>query len=200
MEKPASVDHPVHDLIRRRWSPRVFSAQPVTTRELLSLFEAARWAPSCYNEQPWSFIVATRDQPDAYERLLTCLVPANQTWAWRAPALALSVARLAFERNGKPNRHACHDVGQAVALLCIQATAMGMFVHQMAGFDAAKARETFAIPESHEPVAAIALGHPADPAHLNEEQRTNEERPRERKKLHSFVFAKRWGDAADTLG
>ena len=199
MDNPAPVDHSVHDLIRRRWSPRVFSAQKVTAVELRSLFEAARWAASSFNEQPWSFIVATRDDPEEYERLLTCLVQANQAWAWHAPVLMLSVAKLGFDRNGKPNRHAFHDVGQAAANLCLQATAMGLFVHQMAGFEMDKARKTFAIPESHEPVAAIALGHPADPATLGGDVFEHTRKKRERKRLSAFVYARQWGESA-TLG
>ncbi len=200
MENPASVDHPVHDLIRRRRSPRVFSAQPVGPRELRTLLEAARWAPSSFNEQPWSFVVTTREEPEDYEALLTCLAPGNQKWAWHAPVLMLSIARVTFAHNDKTNRHAFHDVGQAAALLCVQATAMGLFVHQMAGFDIAKARKTFAIPEGHEPVAAIAVGHPADAAAISKSEREREQAPRERKPLAEFVFSGSWGTAAEVVG
>lgn len=196
MDHPAPVDHPVHDLVRRRWSPRVFSGRKVTPVELRSLFEAARWAASSYNEQPWSFMVATRDAPEEYERLLACLVEANRAWAWHAPVLMLSVAKLGFDRNGKPNRHAFHDVGQAAANLCLQATAMGLFAHQMAGFDIDKARESFAIPETHEPVAAIALGHPADPATLGGNIFEHTRKKRERKRLDAFVYSGIWGNSA----
>lgn len=200
MDHPAPTDHPVHDLVRRRWSPRVFSGQEVTAFELSSLFEAARWAASSFNEQPWSFIVATRDEPEDYERILTCLGETNQAWAWHAPVLMLSVAKLAFDRNGIPNRHAFHDVGQASATMSLQATAMGLFAHQMAGFDLDKARRTFAIPESHEPVAAIALGHPADPATLGGNVFEHMRKKRERKRLRAFVYAGVWGKPAAIVG
>ncbi len=197
MDNPAPVDHPVHELIRRRWSPRVFSAQPVTAKELRSLFEAARWAPSSYNEQPWAFIVATRETPVEYERLITCLADGNQKWAWHAPVLMLSVAKLNFDRNGEPNRHAFHDVGQAAAMLCVQATAMGLFAHQMAGFDIDKARAEFEIPDTHEPVAAIAVGHPANSRKLSEAEVKRAQKTRERRRLGEFVYSETWGNTAD---
>jgi len=193
MEKPASADHPVHVLIRRRWSPRVFASKEVSGDEVRSLLEAARWAPSSYNEQPWSFIVASRNDPAEYERLLTCLSADNQKWAWHAPVLMLSVARLTFASDGRANRHAFHDVGQAVAGLSLQATAMGLFVHQMAGFDIAQARNAFAIPPDHEPAAAIAIGHPVDAHALTGSQLGEESRPRSRKSIQSFTFSGRWG-------
>jgi len=199
MEKPAPADHPIHVLIRRRWSPRVFASQPVEAATLRSLLEAARWAPSSYNEQPWSFIVATRENPVEYERLLTCLVDDNQKWAWHAPVLMLSVARLTFERNGKTNRHAFHDVGQAMANLSLQATAMGVFVHQMAGFDAARAREIYAIPDDHEPVATVAIGYPVDPHAMPNGVLADERRARQRKPVGAFVYGGRWGEIAGDL-
>ena len=108
MEKPAQVQYPIHDLLQKRWSPRAFSAQPVESDKLRSLFEAARWAPSSFNEQPWSFIVATKDDQADYDRLLQCLLEGNRAWAKYAPVLMLSVAKLRFEEDGEPNRHAFH--------------------------------------------------------------------------------------------
>ncbi len=199
MEKPAEVDHPVHPLIQRRWSPRAFAGRKVAPQALRSLLEAARWAPSCYNEQPWFFIVATRDDTTAFERLLACLTPGNQRWAQHAAVLALSVAKLTFDRNQKPNRHALHDVGQAVANMAIQATATDLRVHQMGGFDAAKVRETYAIPAGFEPVAAIAIGYDADEAAIPESLREQERAPRTRKPLDSFVFEEKWGRVSPLL-
>src|SRR5207247_9166076 len=123
----------IHDLLRRRWSPRAFSDRRVEPDKLRSLGEAARWSPSSYNEQPWSFIVGTKEDEAEYARLLSCLVEGNIEWAQHAPVLMVSVARLSFEEDGKPNRHAFHDVGQAVANLIVQATALGLVVHQLAG-------------------------------------------------------------------
>jgi nitroreductase len=135
----------------------------VGLEELRSLLEAARWAASSYNQQPWHFIVATKEDPRVYERLLGCIVPANALWAGKAPVLMLTVAKLTYDANGAPNRHALHDVGQATANLSLQATALGLAVHQMGGFDMERAREEFSIPEGYEPVAAIAVGYPGDP-------------------------------------
>ena len=129
----ASTDHPVHEFISKRWSPYSFVDRPVETDDLLSLFEAARWAPSSYNEQPWHYIVATKDSPKAFERLLSCLVEGNQIWAKSAPVLALGIAKLNFDYNNKPNRAAIHDLGLAAGNLLFEATARGLYVHQMIG-------------------------------------------------------------------
>ena len=131
MEKPAETQFPVHDLIKKRWSPRAFSDRMVAPQAVLTLLESARWAASSFNDQPWSFIVATKDDPAEYARLLGCLVEGNQSWARAAPVLILSMARLSFSGNQKPNRHAYHDVGLAVGNFLVQATALGLSVHQM---------------------------------------------------------------------
>jgi len=200
MEKPANAQYPIHDLLKRRWSPRAFSSQMVEPEKLRSLLEAARWAPSSYNEQPWSFFIATREDEAEYHRLLNCLVPGNLAWAQQAPVLMLSVAKLNFNHNGKPNRHAWHDVGQAVADLTLQTTALGLVMHQMAGFDPQRAREQFHIPEDHEPVAMIAIGYSASPDNLPEPLREKELQPRQRKALESFVFTGEWGKTALLVG
>ncbi len=196
MEKPANIQYPIHDLLRRRCSPRAFSSQMIEPEKLRSLLEAARWAPSSYNAQPWSFFLATREDEAEYQRLLDCLAPGNMTWAQQAPVLMLSVAKLNFDHNGARNRHAWHDVGQAVADLTVQATALGLALHQMAGFDPQRAREQFHIPEDHEPVAMIALGYPGSPESLPEQLREKELQPRTRKALDSFVFTGEWGKTA----
>jgi len=193
MQKLAETRYPIHELLRERWSPRAFADRMVEPEKLRSLLEAARWAPSSFNEQPWSFIVATKEHPGEYERLLSCLVEGNIRWAQHAPVLMLSVARLAFERNQKPNRHAFHDVGLAVENLVIQGMALGLFVHQMAGFHADRARDVYGIPEGHEPVAAMAIGYLDDPGRLPDDLREREVAPRFRKPLESFVFSGQWG-------
>ena len=196
MEKSAETHYPIHDLLRRRWSPRAFSDRRVDPAIMRSLLEAARWAPSSYNEQPWSFIVATKDDPVEFGRLLSCLVEGNIQWAQHAPVLMVSVARLSFEDDGKPNRHAFHDVGLAVANLIVQATALGLVVHQMAGIFPDKIRELYGIPEGYEAVAGIALGYPGDPQSLPEGLRKRELAPRERKPLTEFVFSGSWGQTS----
>ena len=155
MDKPATTDYPVHELIRERWSPRAFSDQPIAPEVLRSLFEAARWAPSSSNEQPWAFIVATKDDTATHAKLLSTLVESNQVWAKNAPVLGIAVSKLTFARNGNPNRNAFYDTGAAIAYLTMEATSRGLFVHQMGGFDPRKATELFSIPTGWEPIAAF---------------------------------------------
>lgn len=161
---------------------------------LRSLFEAARWAPSSNNEQPWRFIVATKPDHEAeWKRLFDCLAEGNRIWVIRAPVLMLSVASLNFEDDGKPNRHALHDTGLAAENLVLQATALGLFAHQMAGFDMEKARIDLHIPTGYEPVAMIAVGHPGDPAVLSDRLRERELRSRSRRPINESVFLGQWG-------
>lgn len=197
MEKPAQTQFPIHELLQRRWSPRAFSERMVESDTLRSLFEAARWAPSSNNEQPWHFIVGTRDEPAGYDRLFSCLKEGNKKWAFRAPVLMLSVARLNFEDEGTPNRHAWHDTGMAALSLSLQATALGLIAHQMAGFDVDKARADLGIPAGFEPVAMIAVGYPGDPAILDERLRQRELAPRERKSAREIVAIGRWNVPPD---
>jgi nitroreductase len=194
-EKKAVTDYPVHDLIAGRWSPRAFADRPVEPEALRSLFEAARWAPSCFGDQPWSFLVAPSSDKEGFAKLASCLVPGN-AWALKAPVLALSVAAHSFGHNNQPNRWGPHDVGLAVGNLVLQAFSMGIYVHQMGGFDAAKAREVLAIPETHTPMAMIALGYGGDPLTLSEELQKREAAPRGRKPQSQFVFGSAWGDPA----
>jgi nitroreductase len=196
MRPPNDVAHPVHDLIRRRWSPRAFADRPVEADKLRRVFEAARWAPSSYNAQPWSYLVATKDDPTDYERMLGCLVECNPRWARSAPVLAVSVTASAFAHNNKPNRHAFYDVGAATAFLTLEATALGLFVHQMAGFSPDLVRERYDLPATVEPVAAFALGYAGDAATLPDGLREKEHQPGQRKPIAEFVFCGGWGRRA----
>jgi nitroreductase len=193
MEKLAQTHYPILDILKRRWSPRSFSDQMVEPEKLLSLFEAARWAPSSFNEQPWYFVLATRQNLPEHARLLSCLSEKNQQWAGLAPILMISVAKLNFDRTGKPNRHAFYDLGMAVGNLMTQATALDLFVHQMAGFSAEKVTELYSIPSEFEPVAALALGYGVELDDLPEQFRAQETGPRSRKLIQSFVFEGQWG-------
>ncbi|MBU2646783.1 nitroreductase family protein [bacterium] len=197
--KRASNQFPISEGLQTRWSPRSFSDRPVEKNKLQSLLEAARWAPSCFNAQPWSFIVATKEQPEAYQRLLACLLEGNQAWAKSAPVLVITAAKRHFEHNGNPNRYAWHDVGLAVGALLTEATAQGLFVHQMAGFDTDKTRATCHIPETHEPVTAMAIGYLGDPKVLPESLYGMETALRIRNPLESFVFEGLWGQPASLL-
>jgi nitroreductase len=194
MNKRAQTEHPINDLTANRWSPYCFSKESVKIDDLHSLFEAARWAASSYNEQPWSYIIARREEQDQFELLLSCLVEPNRLWAANAPVLALGVASLNFSRNNKPNRAAVHDLGQASANLTLEATARGLCVHQMIGILPDRAREVFEIPEGHEAFTAIAIGYPGDPKDFPQELIARDANRRPRKTIGEFVFASRWGN------
>jgi nitroreductase len=200
IDKPADARHPIHDLMRTRFSPRAFTDRAVEPESLLSILEAARWSASSFNEQPWAFFVATRGDAPEFERLAGCLSEGNAAWARRAPVLLLSVAKLQFDRNGKPNRHAYHDVGLATAHVLLQATALGLSAHAMAGFDVEKSRQVLGIPAGWDPVAAIALGYRGDPSLLPEPLATRELAPRTRKPLESFVYTGAWGRVSAVVG
>lgn len=191
--KPAPVDFPVHDLLRQRWSPRAFAADELHAEELNLMFEAARWSPSAFNEQPWRFVVATRREAADFARLLSCLTPGNQVWACNAAALVVTAARRDLASKPQPNRTAHYDLGQAVAHLTFQATSLGIAVHQMAGIDLAMARELCGIPDGYDAVSAVALGYPADSAALPEPVRQKDAAPRIRKGMGEIVFGGAWG-------
>lgn len=197
MSNPAPVEFPVNDLIRNRWSPRAFADKPVPAEVLRSLFEAARWAPSSNNEQPWAFLVATKDDAKNFEKSLGSLVEFNANWAKKAPVLVIAVAKLAFAKNKAPNRNAQYDVGAASLQLALEATARGLVVHQMAGFDPETAKEAYDIPEGWEPIAAMAIGYPGDASSLPEPYQTREKAPRTRKPMREFVMSGQWGHTAE---
>ncbi|MBW2543029.1 MAG: nitroreductase family protein [Deltaproteobacteria bacterium] len=192
MIKHAVTEYPVQDFIARRWSPYGFANREVSEADLRSLFEAARWAASSFNEQPWSYIVATRAQETEFSRLLSCLVEANQEWAKAAPILALGVTTHQFARNGKPNRVALHDLGLATGNLVAEATARGLSVHQMGGILQDRAREIYGIPDGSEAVTGMAIGYASDPDSLPEEIRRRDLSPRTRKPQREFVFHASW--------
>jgi nitroreductase len=196
MQKSAPSDFPVHELIRERWSPRAFSDKPVPPDVLRSIFEAARWAPSSNNEQPWAYLVAIKNDKENFDKMLSVLVEFNAQWARSAPVLALAEAKLNFAKNNAPNRNAQYDTGAASALLSVEATAQGLAVHQMAGFDPEKARQVFGIPPGWEPIAALAIGYPGDPASLPPPLKDRELAPRTRKPVAEFVMAGQWGHTA----
>ena len=194
--KQAKTDHPILTLLAERWSPYGFEDRPVSETDLRSLFEAARWAASSYNEQPWNYLVATRENLPEFERLISCLVEANQAWAKTAPVLVLGVVSLQFAKNKKDNRAAVHDLGLAAGNLSVEATVRGLSVHQMIGILPDKAREVYGIPEHCEAWTAMAIGYKADPATLPDSLRARDVTPRQRKPLNKFVFTGQWGKAS----
>jgi nitroreductase len=197
LEKPAVTQPPIAELIARRWSPRAIDPnQPVSREQVLALLEAARWAPSCFGEQPWRYLVWDRFRDLArWQQAFECLAEGNQGWVKNAPILLLSLAAPNFGHNDKPNRWAQHDTGAASENLCLQATALGLVAHQMGGFDPDKAKATFAIPAGYTCMAMIAVGHPGPVEVLPEALRERELAPRERKPLDSLVFEGGWGQS-----
>ena len=200
MRKPAPADRPIHPLLAERWSPYGFTGRAVPADDLRALFEAARWAASSYNEQPWRFIVARREEePAAFEKVLSCLVAFNQGWARHAPVLALGLVWKKRAGDGAPNPAALHDLGLAAATLTVEATSRGIAVHQMSGIVADRVCEAYALPDGFLPVTAIAIGYAALVEATPEELRARQSRPRERKSLPEFVFGDRWGEPAAFL-
>lgn len=194
--KFAAVDYPIEDLLVKRWSPYVLNPKPVLPQDLLRCLEAARWAASSYNEQPWSFIVAVRDDAEAFAKLLECLVEPNRVWAQHSGALMLTVISRHFRHNGKPNAMAEHDLGLAMGNFCAQATALGLSVHQMGGINRDHARAVYRIPETHAPLTAVSVGVPAAPETLPD-LADRDRQPRIRRPLSDFVFQGDWGSSWD---
>jgi nitroreductase len=194
--KIAQTDHEILDVIRHRWSPRAFDpSREVSRADLERLFEAARWAPSSFNEQPWRFVIVDRVRtPDAFAPLLGALLPRNQAWAGAAPVLVLVAVRVKLERNDMDNAHAWYDAGQAVAFLTLQATAAGLSIRQMQGFDPEVAREVCRVPAPFEPAVIMAVGHAGDPEALATPAHRDAERaPRIRRAIAETVFEGSWG-------
>ena len=194
-ERRAQTSVPIDALLARRWSPRAFDAsRGVSRSQLAALLEAARWAPSCNGDEPWRYLIWDRiREPDGWQRAFECLSENNRKWVKNVPLLMLSCAGSVFGHSGKPNRHAQHDTGAASVSLALQGAAMGLAVHQMGGYDAAKARAAFSIPEEYTPMAMIAVGYQASPDVLDAETREKELKPRSRKSLQSHFFEGGWG-------
>jgi nitroreductase len=195
-ENSAQANH-LHPLIAQRRTRRAFSSRLVEPTTLRTLVEAARWAPSSMDEQPWRFIIARREKPGEFARLLQCLMEFNIRWAQHAPILMLTVAKLNFTASGEGNRHAFYDVGQAMAALTYQASALALTVSQMAGFDVQKACGLYSIPPDYEPIVAAAIGYHGDPTVLPEKLQRKELAPRRRNSVEGLVFEGEWGRSPD---
>jgi nitroreductase len=193
-EKKASSHHPIYELLAERRSPYAFDDRQIPDADLRSLFEAARWAPSSYNEQPWSYILATEDDPHQFQRLRSCLDDGNQDWAKEAPVLALGVVSLRSARNAEANRAAVHDLGLAVGNLLLEATARGLFVHQLIGILPDRGRELYGIPEGCKAWTGLAIGYEGDPTSLRDRLRGRDLASGQRKPLSEFVFGGKWGN------
>ncbi|MGO3886270.1 MAG: nitroreductase family protein [Mycetocola sp.] len=187
LDRSARTDHTILPVLAERWSPRAFHTEQIIAQENLdAALEAARWSPSAFNAQPWRFIVGRRGTA-TFDTILSTLVEFNQSWASSAGALVVAIAQV-VDDNGRPNPTAHYDLGQAVAHLSVQAHAEGLVTHQMSGFDAAAAVNSFGLPDSLLPVSVIALGHLGDPAQLTEQLQERETAPRVRRSLGDTVL------------
>jgi nitroreductase len=197
--KHAKPDHPIQLALAERWSPYVFSGREVSVEDLKALFEAARWAASSFNEQPWRYVAARRSDEDDFKIILSCLTEKNQVWARHAAVLALGLAKKTFTKTGKPNRVSHHDLGAASASLTVEATARGLSVHQMAGVHLERAHEMIGATEDFEVVTGIAIGYPGGPADGDPGLREKDAAERTRRPLAEFVFGPRFGESADWI-
>ena len=188
MTKVAITKFHVNELIRNRWSPRAFSGEKISTEIMMSLFEAASWAPSSRNEQPWRFIYGIKNEGLNYNKIYDTLVLWNQEWAKSAPLLVLTVAKLDSEFHNRENTFALYDLGQSVANLALQATSLNLYCHQMGGFDEEKAKETFQLPPHYNAVSVIAIGYLGDPNILPEDMKELELKARTRYDLDKIIF------------
>lgn len=196
--KPAKTSVKLHDLIQTRWSPRAFNpGKDISQEDLTALLEAARWAPSCFNDQPWRYVVCVKSRDESgWQNAFHCLAEKNQLWAKNAPVLILSVAMANFNHNGKPNRWSMYDTGAASVSLCFQANALGLVVHQMGGFDAEKARELFKLPLDCTPMSMMAVGYQAEADVLDEDLKAAELAERTRASLEQKFYFGEWGKTA----
>jgi nitroreductase len=183
----------INELLKKRYSPRVFADNIIEREKILNLLEAARWSPSSMNGQPWRFIIASKEDISNFNNLLGILNESNRIWAKNAAVLILTIAKLNYDSAGQLNRHALYDLGNAVAHLTFQATAIDLFVRQMGGFNVEKAREVFSIPEGYEPVSVIAAGYKGNPEILPESLRIREKAVRTRKNLDEIAFKEKFG-------
>ena len=193
MKKQANNKYPILEEIRQRWSPRAYSDKAVEKEKLQSIFEAARWAPSAFNEQPWRFIVGRKGEK-TWDLILETLGEWNQKWAGKAPVLVINIGKKTSSFNSKPNATYAYDTGQAVAMMVTEAVNQGMIAHQMSGFSAEKATELFDIPEDYQPISVTAIGYLGDPDQLPEDMRKSELEDRKRKPLAETVFSGKFGE------
>ena len=194
IDKTADTQVPIHELIASRWSGRAYDPdRPVEREKLTAILEAARWAPSCFNDQPWRYLVWDRFRdPDNWQQALACLAEKNQGWAQRAPLLMLATAGTAFSHNNKPNRWGQYDTGAASENICLQAAALGLMAHQMGGFDVDRVRVVFAIPDAYDCMAMITIGYAGDPTLLDEDLRQAELDSRSRQPLEKHFYESSW--------
>jgi len=187
-KKQADTTYPIHEILQKRWSPRAFSDKSVDPQLVKQLFEAARWAPSAYNEQPWSFIFARKEDAETFNKLSQVMIEFNQGWAKSAPVLALGLAKMTYDLDGRTNKYAEYDLGQSVAHLTFEATRHDLYVHQMAGFEPEKAEKLFDIPDNYKPKVMFAIGYKGNANSLEGKLKKQETAPRSRKPLDEIIL------------
>jgi nitroreductase len=183
----------IDELIKKRFSTRAYSERPVEKGKLVELFDAAQWAPSSMNEQPWRFIVTTKNDGESFNKLFDTLSDGNKIWAGKAPVLILVSAKKTIDRSGKLNRYSFYDTGSAVAFLVLQAMEMGFYVHQLGGFNVNEAANVLNVPNDYEPVVVLVLGYRGDVQNLPENLRVREKAIRTRQPLENIVFEGEFG-------
>jgi nitroreductase len=193
MNKNATTIYPIHGLIQMRWSPRSFKDRTVERVKLIQVLEAARWSPSWRNDQPWRFIVATKENPEDYRRLFDCLKSGNQRWAGLAPVLMIAAAKKEYDHAPKTTPMTFYDTGQAVAQLAIEALSQGLYVHQMGGVHLERIRENYGMPATYQPIVALAIGYLGQPTDLPRDLQPKEEAARTRLPLSKIAFSGAWG-------
>lgn len=196
--KEPQLSTDIQPLLASRWSPRAFSDRKVEPEKLKSIFEAARWTASSSNLQPWYFLVGIKGD-EVYSKIFDTLVEFNQLWAQTAPVLFLAISKRTNPK-GEPNMSSNYDLGQSVAMLSIQAISEGIYVHQMGGFDAAKASEILEIPADFEVKVAIAMGYQGDPEVLHPNLKKLEYTERSRRPLCEIVYTGKFGETASFAG
>ena len=196
IEKPAVTEQKIHKILAERWSGRAYDpTTPVSNESIISLCEAARWAPSCFGDQPWRFIFWNKHQDEtAWQQAVNCLVPGNQEWAKNAPVLILAASVSTFSHNGNDNRWVGYDTGASSISICLQATSLGLMSHQMGGFDSDKVKKVFSLPDDIQCWAMIAVGYPAALDSLTKEQLERELKARERRPLAEYFFSAKWNN------
>jgi len=193
--KNASTRYPINELIGKRWSGRAYDPErTLTDQQIISLLEAARWAPSCFGDEPWRYIVCNRvTHPDAWQMALETLNESNRVWVSNAPVIILGFANTVMKHNGKPNRWGEYDTGAATMSLCLQATAMGMMLHQMGGYDVDKVRTSFKVPDTFTPMAILSIGYQLPVDSIPDALKEREMAPRIRRPLEENCFVASWG-------
>lgn len=194
MEKKNTNTDSLAKLLQKRWSPRQFDDQQISKKTIFQIFDAGKTSMSCFNEQPWRVILASKDDPH-YNKLFECLTPGNQQWVQTAPFLGVVLVKKHFSKKDKENRHRFYDSGAFMAFSTLKAVSLGLFIHQMAGFSVEKVHQNFPIPDEFEAITCFVIGHAANLNTLPKEQREQEQKRSPRKPVNHFLFGDQWDES-----